>query len=139
MPNAEFSKSVKNILCLIDSWTNGYRYSRRGEYFSRPVSDSLSNTPLTEALIACQPLLNDFRKQNNLDIVNLCVVHDGDADDTGRYITQSGGKGYANPRYHNVVLTDKKSKMQLDVSGGDDAMRVAVSQWLTAIAGSYVE
>lgn len=139
MGNAEFTKAVKNILCLADSWNSRYRYARQGIYFSRPLSDSLSNTPLTEALVACQPILNEFRKSNNLDIVNLCVVHDGDADDTCRYFMDSGSKGYASHRYANVVLVDKKSKLQIDVSGGgDDSMRIAVAKWLSETTGAKI-
>ena len=83
-------------------------------------------------------MLNEFRKQNNLDIVNLCVVHDGDADDTNRYVTAHGGKAYANARYVNVVLVDKKAKIQIDVSSGEDSMRVAVAKWLTETTGAKI-
>jgi hypothetical protein len=138
MGNGEFTKAVKNILCLSDAWKFSGYYRHAGLYFSQPESDGLSNTPLTEALVACQPILNEFRKQNNLDIVNLCVVHDGDADDTNRYVTAGGGRGYANARYTNVVFTDKKAKIQIDVSGGDDSMRIAVAKWLTETTGAKI-
>ena len=40
-------------------------------------------------------------------------------------------------RYVNVVLTDKKSKTQIDVSGnGDDSMRIAVAKWLSQTTGA---
>ncbi len=137
MGNAEFTKAVKNILCLADAWKASRYYRSSGTYFYRPESDGLSNTPLTEALVACQPIINEFRKQNNLDIVNLCVVHDGDADETYRYVTGNNTRGYASPRYCNVFLTDKKSKLQFEVTG-EDGMRVAVGKWLSATTGAKI-
>ena len=99
----------------------------------------MSNTPLTEALIACQPILNEFRKNNNLDIVNLCVVHDGDADGTYRYLTNIGGVNHISLAYTNVVLVDKKSKLQIDVNeGGEDGMRIAVAKWLSQTTGAKI-
>ena len=82
---SEFSKAVKNILCLMDAWSR--RYGSHNNFY-RPPSDSLSNTPMTEALIACQPLITEFKTVNNLDIVNLCVVHDGDADDINAFVVK---------------------------------------------------
>ena len=139
MGNAEFLKAVKNILCLADAWSNSrYRYTSSGHYFTRTQSDSLSNTPLTEALVACQPILNEFRKSNNLDIVNLCVVHDGDADGTNRFILSNGNKNYCNPRFQNLILVDKKTKIQNEVSSNDDGMRVAVCKWLSETTGAKI-
>ena len=136
MSNSEFSKAVKNILCLMDAYGN--RYSRYGTNFYRPASDSLSNTPLTEALIACQPLINEFRQVNNLDIVNMCVVHDGDADQVSRYFTEEGRFTYFSPRLENVYFVDKKTKVQVSVPSGDDGVRTAIGNWLTKTTGAKI-
>ena len=138
MSNSEFSKAVKNILCLMDSYLGRSRYSNSGTHFYRPASDSLSNTPLTEALIASQTLINEFRQVNNLDIVNLCVVHDGDADHVCSFIdsTQSAThRNYFSTAYQNVFLVDKKNKVQQQVPSGDDGVRIAIGEWLSKTTG----
>lgn len=136
MSNSEFSKAVKNILCLMDAWS--CRYGTRSNFY-RPPSDSLSNTPMTEALIACQPLINEFKTVNNLDIVNLCVVHDGDADDINSYHVindvRISSRNFFNSSYQNVFLCDKKNKVQQEVVGKEDGVRIAISKWLTKTTG----
>ena len=134
MSNTEFSKAVKNILCLMDAWS--CRYGSRNNFY-RPPSDSLSNTPMTEALIACQPLINEFKTVNNLDIVNLCVVHDGDADEIHSFNAKgaSYNRSFFNADYQNVFLCDKKNKIQQGVSKKEDGVRVAISNWLTKTTG----
>ena len=134
MSNSEFSKAVKNILCLMDAWS--CRYGSRSNFF-RPPSDSLSNTPMTEALIACQPLINEFKTVNNLDIVNLCVVHDGDADEIHSFnaIGASYNRSFFNADYQNVFLCDKKNKIQQGVSKKEDGVRIAIANWLTKTTG----
>jgi len=134
MSNSEFSKAVKNILCLMDAWSA--RYGRPANFY-RPSSDSLSNTPMTEALIACQPLITEFKTVNNLDIVNLCVVQDGDADDIVSYVKKgsSGGRNFYDPDYQNVFLCDKKNKVQQKVECKEDGVRIAIAEWLKKTTG----
>ena len=134
MSNSEFSKAVKNILCLMDAWSG--RWGTRNNFY-RPPSDSLSNTPLTEAMIACQPLITEFKTTNNLDIVNLCVVHDGDADEINSFISKDGvtPRTYFGANYQNVFLCDKKNKVQQEVPAGDDGVRIAIGNWLTKTTG----
>jgi hypothetical protein len=142
MSNSEFSKATKNILCLMNAWSGG-RYSN-GSSFYRPSSDSLSNTPLTEAMIACQSIIKEFRTVNNLDIVNLCVVHDGDADDINSYHNiednpanrnVSINRNFFSANYQNIFLCDKKNKIQQEVSEGEDGVRIAISKWLAKTTG----
>jgi hypothetical protein len=135
MSNSEFSKATKNILCLADAWSSTSRYGSYGRNFYRTPSDSLSNTPLTEALIASQSLINEFRQVNNLDIVNLCVVHDGDADEINSYYNESMRRTFVNSRYQNVFLVDKKNKVQQEIPGIEDGMRIAVAKWLSKTTG----
>jgi hypothetical protein len=134
MSNSEFSKAVKNILCLMDAWSG--RWGTRNRFY-RPVSDSLSNTPLTEAMIACQPLITEFKTANNLDIVNLCVVHDGDADEINSSISKDGTtpRTYFSASHQNVFLCDKKNKVQQEVPYGDDGVRIAIGNWLSKTTG----
>jgi predicted ATP-dependent endonuclease of OLD family len=39
-------------------------------------------------MVALEPITKQFRKVNNLDLVNLVIVHDGDAD-TSDFVAKS--------------------------------------------------
>lgn len=135
MSNAEFSKSVKNILCLMDGWAHRQGQGR----FMRPQCDALSNTPLSEALIAMQPIIKEFRRVNNLDIVNTTIVHDGDADIICWYNAQNDEKAkYFDSSNQNIFLVDKKNKVQVNLSMGDDDVREGVCEWLQKTTGSKI-
>lgn len=82
MSNVEFSQALRNMIVLKKSFEGGRFISSS---ISRPVSEELSNTPLTQAIIACGPLMKDFRKKYNLDLTSLVIVHDGDSDYTNTY------------------------------------------------------
>jgi len=85
MGNAEFNRCLRNLVFLKSTYegvrVDGYR-------IGVPRSEGLSNTPLSEAMVAMVPLTQEFRKTNNLDHVNLIVVHDGDADGNLYYNTK---------------------------------------------------
>jgi hypothetical protein len=136
MSNAEFSKSVKNILCLMDGWS--HRHGSRGR-FMRPQCDSLSNTPMSEALIALQPIIKEFRRINNLDIVNTTIVHDGDADTICWFNAQNDEKAkYFDSANQNIFLVDKKNKVQVNLRISDDDVREGVCEWLQKTTGTKI-
>jgi hypothetical protein len=136
MSNAEFSKSVKNILCLMEAWS--HRHGSRGR-FMRPQCDSLSNTPMSEALIALQPIIKEFRRINNLDIVNTTIVHDGDADIVCWYNAQNAEKAkYFDSNNQNVFLVDKKSKVQVNLRISEDDVREGICEWLQKTTGTKI-
>ena len=130
MGNAEFQKAVKNLVCLMSAFSTA-------KHFYRPQSESLSNTPMTQALVALQPLIKEFRQTNGLDIVNLSIVHDGDADEVSSIHREDGN---IHPRwlgsYDNNILVDAKNKVQVEINlEQDDGMRIAVSKWLAMTTG----
>ena len=136
MSNTEFSKSVKNILCLMDGWS--HRHGSRGR-FMRPQCDSLSNTPMSEALIALQPIIKEFRRINNLDIVNTTIVHDGDADTVCWYNAQNAEKAkYFDSNNQNVFLVDKKNKVQVNLRISEDDVREGICEWLQKTTGTKI-
>jgi hypothetical protein len=136
MSNAEFSKSVKNILCLMDAWS--HRHGAPGRFY-RPQCDALSNTPMSEALIAMQPIIKEFRRVNNLDIVNTTIVHDGDADEIVWSVAPDGDKStYFSTDQQNVFLVDKKNKVQVNLSAGEDSVRKGICDWLQKTTGTKI-
>lgn len=127
MGNAEFQNAVKNLVCLMSAFETA-------KYFLRPRSECLSNTPMTEALVALQPLINEFRRTNGLDIVNLAIVHDGDADEVNTVHLADKTKWLG--AYDNNILSDTKSKLQIEVDlSKDDGMRIGVAKWLAKTTG----
>ena len=121
MSNVEFTKSLRNLILLKESYvqTRG-RINRIG----RPESESLSNTPLVQAVFAVGSILNNFRTTNNLDITSLVIVHDGDADSTANHNVEVERKnmdgdveklvyGYSfDIRSSNIVIRDRKNKFE---------------------------
>jgi hypothetical protein len=140
MSSAEFQKSVKLMLMLRRS----FEQRNRSYYAAIPPSESLSNTPLIESLFASQKVINDFRSRHNLDIVNLVVVHDGDADAIRHmYTNETFGDSelktsHASPEMYNMHLVDRKNKVMIQYTDCYNSLRAATMQWLTKTTGAKV-
>jgi hypothetical protein len=139
MGNASFQKAVKNLCCLMNSYGYGTSaYSQRS--FHRPPSESLSNTPLIEALIALKPILEEFRQTNHLDIVNTVIVHDGDADDIQAVHAKGErhSRKWFNARTENVFITDGKNQLKVEFNSKthSNTLQSVISNWLTLTTGS---
>ena len=135
MGNAEFNKALKNMILLKMS------YAGRGtRYIMRPQSESLSNTPMNEAIIAMKPIMEKFKKTNNLDITNLVIVHDGESDDINRYHKEpneenSGYTGWYNTTSQNVIMQDKKIKFQSKI---ETNLNQSLLKWFSQTTGSKI-
>ena len=136
MTNAEFTKALRNMVLLKKSFEGG-RYAR---YVQRPNSERLSNTPLTEALVATQAIMKNFKRSNNLDITNLVIIHDGDADATNAVTNEQDGYNWFSPVYENVILQDSKMKYQKQVKTNNlgNEMFVSVAEWFTTTTNSKI-
>jgi hypothetical protein len=149
MNNLEYNSCVRNMLMLKKSY--------EARFIGRPVNESLGNTPLIQAMVALEPITKQFRKLNNLDMVNLVVVHDGDADRVNTYMQYREPRdwesqtekvlGYArfSISEHNVFLRDNDSKMQVKINQNkhdyydhDDGMRLSIFDWYTAKTGAKI-
>ena len=134
MSSSEYLKCVKNILMLKKVYQNGKEYIL-------PKSEGLSNTPLTESMVALRDPVNEFRKRHNLDLVNLCIVHDGDADWTNRYVQGDSSKRFC-AITQNVIIQDKKTKYQKKMDN-NHSLRAVIFDWFskttnTKIFGFYI-
>ena len=127
MSNIEFTKSLRNMILLKQSYTIGRNYNRMGttvNRIGRPESENLSNTPLVQAIFAVGSIMNNFRTTNNLDLTSLVIVHDGDADNAAQHNIEYEHKnaegeiekriyGYSfDIRTNNVVIRDRKNKFE---------------------------
>lgn len=142
MSASEFARCSKNIMALACSYS--YRGNRK---FSTPKTENLSNTPMTEAIIALKPLVEQFRKVNNLDIVNTVIMHDGDADRITSIIGERvdyKGQSYSSTvgighGQYNLVLRDKKNKFEeLMVDDDECPVRQSVFNWYRKTTGSKI-
>ena len=121
MPAKEFARSIKNQLQLSVS-----RYV--------PNQESLGSTPLIEALVASKDIILDLKKKHNLEMVNLIVVHDGDAD--RRIFTVDGRR--CDPIQNNVVLQDKVNKIDITLPKTSRGMTVGVMKMITKLTGAKI-
>jgi hypothetical protein len=138
MSNAEFSKVFRNMIALMNSY--GSRYNSHSRSFRCPDSEELSNTPMNEAFVALEPITNQFRKVNNLDIVNTVLIHDGDSDwFRGWYNTPDTDREASmyTTSQQNVFVVDKKLKKEFRVTS-DDNMQQVVMDWYQAKTGSKI-
>ena len=130
MSNSVFTNAVKNMLVLKKS------YSRRsGLYY--PVSESLSNTPMTQAIVALAGIMKEFKRKNNLDITNLVVVHDGDADHINNFVNEKKYGVMIEKLRHNVFIVDDKIKFQRMIQEWDD-VHTHILEWFKIVTGSKI-
>jgi hypothetical protein len=137
----EFNESVKNLLLLKNCFDNGLRY---------PRSENLTSTPLIESMVVLQPIVKSFKKSNNLDIVNMVLVNDGDADEIDGWMTKSEDRegvvrNHMNLSYRNFFLVDKENRYQSKIESHehfhwnyDDGVRIAVFEWFRKTTGSKI-
>lgn len=148
MSNSEFNRCIRNLILLKESYSSNS--------IGRPPSEYLGNTPLIQAVVALEPITKQFRKVNNLDLINLVIIHDGDADNTNRIIAEREPYEWEkqdekiikstsfNARTQNVFIKDYESKMQIKIesssldSFNDDSFRVAIFDWFRAKTGAKI-
>jgi hypothetical protein len=155
MSIAEFNNSVRNMIALRNSYHRNMR---------TPVSENMGNTPLIQAMVALEPITKEFRKVNNLDLVNLVIVHDGDAD-TADYVCEKTKEEnlshyteeekakyeFSSRRFsvnlQNVYIRDRNnSKLQIKVDSYendshyriDESLRVAIFKWFSEVTGAKI-
>ena len=156
MNNVEFNRATRNMIALRDS----YAENARGRWgIGRPNNESLGNTPLIQAMVALEPITQQFRKVNNLDLVNLVIVHDGDADNSNSVMVERESYGWENsssktvvrpnsfhPKNDNVYIKDRDSKLQIKVEScindsyytTEDGLRVGIFDWYKAKTGAKI-
>lgn len=135
MSASAFNNAMKNMATLAKAYY-GSSFSRE---LSPPKSESLSNTPLLEAMFALAQVTKEFRKKYNLDIVNTVVLHDGDADAIWNYRNSNNGVTWFNPKKETVVLRDTKNKIELRVKTSDNSLREVQStvfEWYRKVTDS---
>lgn len=149
MSNNEFTKSLRNMILLKESYTMGRSYNRIG----RPSSENLSNTPLIQAIIAVGSMIENFKTSNNIDLASLIIVHDGDSDSSSSYNleveSERNGELVKNiysygfdVRTSNVVVRDRKNKFEFALRSDpkkyymyytNEQLVLAVLEWIRVV------
>lgn len=128
MTNAEFTNAFRNMILLKEIHDSNNFHSLFYSY--RPRTEELTNTPLTQAIVAITDVMTQFKKNNNLDITNLICKDDGDADQNIRYC-KIGRTSEFNTLTENIILSDKKSKFQYQLGSiktkSDDTLIAALN------------
>jgi hypothetical protein len=132
---AEFTNALANLAYLKT------QYKKYGANI--PLSERLSNTPLVEAMVALKPIVEEFRQSSKLDIVNLAIVHDGDADNVNVYSNEHENKRVMDVSAANYFLVDKKTKFQTKLVFNNqgyvgEAQRHAIFEWFTSVTKTKI-
>lgn len=74
-------------------------------------SDIMSSTPLNGAILMSEPLINEFRNRNKLQIVSTIILTDGDSD----YFAIQG-RNYEPGKIGKVYMKDPKTQKSYDIT-----------------------
>jgi hypothetical protein len=94
MTGVEFNDALQNILCLMKHYNKSY-------YAGLPTQEQLNCTPLNPAIIAGIEVVNQFRKANNIDIVNTIFLTDGEDTHGITYMDSDGKEGYVSSSFYS--------------------------------------
>jgi len=109
-----------------DYYSRNYSYGSREVYVSIPDRMNLGGTPLDSTLIMSFPVMRDFIKKNQVDVINSIFLTDGDSHHNNTYWkantdeTEISDIGRYDISGENVILRDPVSKKQIQIrrSGG---------------------
>jgi len=83
-------------------------------------------------------IVQEFKKNNHLDIVNMALIHDGDSDTVNAYWTPKGAYSF-DLKKMNVVIRDTETKTDYRLENNtvhvDSPLRVAVFNWFRKTTG----
>ena len=92
-----------------------WRYDAENIEFNIPNKMHLGGTPLNSALYVSFPILRDFVKKNQVDVINSIFLTDGDSHSCNNYwISDSEIKSF-DPKSENVIIRDSVSKKEVRV------------------------
>lgn len=92
MTGVEFNDALQNIMCMM-------QYYNRTTYTGLPTQEQLNCTPLSPAIISGIAVVNAFRNNNNLDIVNTVFLTDGEDTHGLAYTDDNGSESYVGESY----------------------------------------
>lgn len=130
MTSQEFCDAVRYQSFLAKQYEN---YSGYGI----PREESLQSTPLNEALVAMDEILQTFRQEYRVDLAHLIIVQDGQSDGNYRIHTKSDQMTYIRDQ-ERVVITDDRSRMSWIAKDSGYGLTAAILKWLKQRQGVHV-
>lgn len=132
MNNAQYLKATKNLLVLKKIYEKNYIV---------PDSEYLNGTPLIQAVVSCAEIMKQFKASKNLDITNLVVVHDGDADKI--CYLHGTDTNTINVNKNVVYLCDTKNNYQEKIISDPNSRLLGITlasvlKWFSAVTNSKV-
>ena len=108
-------------MCL-NLYREAYAYQYHVTYHTTP-GVTLSGTPLNEAIVMLNYMIPEFKQQNDLQKVNVCVLTDGESCQAtyGRkFYNDHKDEYYVRPRRvdHHTILRDRKTGRTYPSGGG---------------------
>jgi hypothetical protein len=124
MQGQAFTQAMMNQLALAEVYSTYTSYSNpTGSYHQDMLSqlpeEALDNTPLDEALTAMFPIITEFKTARRLDLVNLVIVHDGDADHTTHFTNEFKTTDRFNSDAERVYLRNPADNTQVMLMASD--------------------
>jgi hypothetical protein len=118
--------------CL-NLYREAFAYSYNIAYHTTP-GVGLSGTPLNEAVVMMNYIIPEFKKQNDLQKVNLCILSDGESCQASygrKYYDEYKDVSYVRPRRfdYNVVLRDRQTgRIYAPASGWGQTTNMFIKQ-----------
>lgn len=119
-------------MCL-NLFREAYMYVYHGGYPNTPGL-GLSGTPLNEGIAMLNYILPEFRKDNDLQKVNVCILTDGEACQSAygrKYYDDYHDRDYVRPRRidHGSCLRDRKTgRVYPNFNGYEDVTNTLIQQ-----------
>jgi hypothetical protein len=115
MTGTEFNRALQNMICMMKHYTGNLMCGL-------PSEETLNTTPLVPAILTAVPVVNKFRKEYNLDVVNTIFLTDGEDTHGLTYVNNTGDYKYVNTdRYgynrssERCFLRDIKTRKQWEI------------------------
>lgn len=146
MSNVEFSSALKNMCMLMEGYkSDNYRRTER------PESEQLNNTPMTQAIVATAEVMKNFKRNHNLDICSLVIVHDGDADYLNAYWIEKEVQDtqtlqtektktiiWYNTNEKNYVMRDRQNKFEVKLKSVTEEVALNTLKWFNHVTGARI-
>jgi cobalamin biosynthesis protein CobT len=135
MRQFEFNQAIMNQLCVAEHFDTTSVFCDK--YTCSIPHERMGSTPLIESLITLRDLTRTFKKNHRLDLVNLIVMHDGDADNVYQPSTYNARLTPDNPGTR-ITLHDTKEKLSIAVPSHRRGVTCAIMKWIQMTTGCGV-
>lgn len=119
MNKREMDTACKLLLLVAKSFVNYRGYKAETPPAPYGTQFMLGGTPMNHAIVLALDLVPDFKKANNLQVVNTVFITDGDSHPVGEYLDENGKiTGLSDYRYQIVYVDPKTRKEYKGQAGG---------------------